>query len=179
MPKVTTINGFRYRGIKRYEDSRGKVRYYFRATGAALPDPSHGFREFQRAYLEAAEAPHKSGAKAAAAMPPLKRVLKSAPHLLPLLLLSTLIGPKQHAGVYLLFYKGALTYIGQSANMQKRIKEHASNGRPFDRAYFIKTLAKERFAVEAALIAALQPTQNRSVGHRFASVDAPAAEPTI
>jgi hypothetical protein len=64
-------------------------------------------------------------------------------------------------GVYLLFLEGALVYVGASLNMPERVKSHRSNGRPFDRAYFIQTLQKERFVVESVLIAALSPRQNR------------------
>lgn len=50
---MTTINGYKYRGLKRYRDNRGTVRYYLRATGHPLPDPAKGFRAFDQAYWAA------------------------------------------------------------------------------------------------------------------------------
>jgi len=47
---ATIINGYRYRGLKVYADRHGRVRYYERNTGQALPDPADGFREFDQAY---------------------------------------------------------------------------------------------------------------------------------
>jgi hypothetical protein len=64
-------------------------------------------------------------------------------------------------GVYLLLLEGEIVYVGSSLNMSQRVAEHRSNGRPFDRAFYLATTAGEREALERVLIKAINPSQNR------------------
>jgi hypothetical protein len=64
-------------------------------------------------------------------------------------------------GVYLLLLKGKISYVGSSLHMPRRVADHRSNGRPFDRVFYIATKANEREMLEATLIRAINPTQNR------------------
>jgi hypothetical protein len=72
-------------------------------------------------------------------------------------------------GVYLLMLKGRIVYIGSSLNMPNRVSNHRSNGRPFDQVYYIATRANERERLEATLIRAINPSQNRM--HRSATIE--------
>jgi hypothetical protein len=64
-------------------------------------------------------------------------------------------------GVYLLMLDGEIVYVGTSRHMPTRVKAHRSNGRLFDRAYFIGAGETERYALETLLIRLLRPKQNR------------------
>jgi hypothetical protein len=64
-------------------------------------------------------------------------------------------------GVYLLMLRGQIVYIGSSLNMPVRVAQHRGNGRPFDRAFFIATTARQRHALERVMIRAINPPQNR------------------
>jgi hypothetical protein len=68
---------------------------------------------------------------------------------------------KPQVGVYLLLQKGKVIYIGSSLRMPSRVADHQSNGRPFDEWFYIATEAKERGRLEAILIKAMHPTQNK------------------
>jgi hypothetical protein len=57
--------------------------------------------------------------------------------------------------------RGKIIYIGSSLNMPRRVTDHRSNGRPFDKAFYIATTAREREALEKVLIAAINPSQNQ------------------
>lgn len=51
---MNIINGYRYKGLKRYKDRHGKPRCYYRPTGQELPEPDiNGFRLFDKAYWDA------------------------------------------------------------------------------------------------------------------------------
>lgn len=63
-------------------------------------------------------------------------------------------------GVYLLLLKGRVVYVGSSLNMPNRVAGHRSNGRPFDRVFFIATAATQREMLERILINAIDPPQN-------------------
>jgi hypothetical protein len=67
---------------------------------------------------------------------------------------------KAGAGVYFLLLNSEIVYIGSSANMKARIKDHRTNGRPFDWAFLFET--KEREFLETMLIKAIRPVQNRA-----------------
>jgi hypothetical protein len=69
--------------------------------------------------------------------------------------------PGPQVGVYLLFLGDDLVYIGSSTNMPARVAAHRTNGRSFDRAYFIATKISERGTVERLLIKTFRPSQNR------------------
>jgi hypothetical protein len=64
-------------------------------------------------------------------------------------------------GVYLLMRKGKVVYIGSSLNMPDRVADHRTNGRPFDQAVYIVTRANQRKRLEAILIRAIKPAQNK------------------
>jgi hypothetical protein len=51
-------------------------------------------------------------------------------------------------GVYLLMLNWKVVYIGSSLNIPSRIKEHRTNGRPFDQAFYIATSAEQRETLE-------------------------------
>lgn len=69
-------------------------------------------------------------------------------------------GKRPH-GVYLLFRRKQLVYVGRSNNPKHRIEVHRRNGRPFDYALHVGCEAEDAGWVEQALIKALQPRQNR------------------
>jgi hypothetical protein len=75
-------------------------------------------------------------------------------------------------GVYLLMRKGQVVYIGSSLNMPNRVRDHKTNGRPFDQVFYIATHAIQREALERTLIRAINPPQKSQ--HRTAE---PAAAP--
>lgn len=62
------VNGYKYQGVKKYEDRHGKRRYYLRANGHPLPDPKDGWRLFDKRYHEA-KALALTGRKPAPARP--------------------------------------------------------------------------------------------------------------
>jgi hypothetical protein len=65
-------------------------------------------------------------------------------------------------GVYLLMLRSKIVYVGESLNMPKRVAEHRSNGRPFDQAYYIATMANQCAALERILIKGINPPSNRA-----------------
>jgi hypothetical protein len=65
-------------------------------------------------------------------------------------------------GVYLLMLRGQIVYVGSSLNMPVRVSDHRSNGRPFDRVFYIATVANQREALERVLIRAINPPQNKA-----------------
>ena len=131
------------RFVQSFIDRNGRERHYLRRVGfkpVALPPPSSP--DFMLAYSEAMAATATSlTARLRAAY---------AERTEPLI------------GVYLLMLKGKVVYIGSSLNMPKRVEQHRSNGRPFDKAHFIATEANERGELEQTLIRALHPSQNRA-----------------
>jgi predicted GIY-YIG superfamily endonuclease len=68
----------------------------------------------------------------------------------------------ENCGVYLLLLNGKIVYVGASLDMKLRVDNHRSNGRPFDKAFFIRTKPFERYWLEKLLIAAVKPKQNRA-----------------
>ena len=71
-------------------------------------------------------------------------------------------GAQPLIGVYLLMLRGKVAYIGSSLNMPRRVAEHRANGRPFDKAFYIATEAREREALERLLIRTIKPQGNRN-----------------
>jgi hypothetical protein len=65
-------------------------------------------------------------------------------------------------GVYFLFRKGALEYIGRSKNCYARIEEHRRNGREFDYASVMALPEADMAWVEAELIRAMETRKNRT-----------------
>jgi hypothetical protein len=140
----------RYRYLQSFIDKSGKPHVYFRRQGHSrirLPDQV-GSPEFVLAY---------AAAMRQGPMPP----ASSLP--------GGVIAPRGRdpntvqplIGVYLLMRKGKVVYIGSSLNMPQRVADHRTNGRPFDKAFYIATTALEREALERVLIAAINPPQNR------------------
>ena len=78
-------------------------------------------------------------------------------------------------GVYLLFQERRLVYIGKSKDCYGRISEHRTKGRPFDYALVTPCPADDMAWVEASLIEAWGPAQNRQRGGRQQSDPAPQA----
>jgi hypothetical protein len=141
------------RFVQSYTDRHGHARHYFRRPGfkrVVLPGEPWS-PEFMTAYSEAAAQPASPDA----------------------LLNSRLVGGvtakrgvdpgtvQPLIGVYLLMLRGALVYIGSSLRMPSRVAEHRTNGRPFDQAFYIATKANERERLEATLIRAMNPPQNK------------------
>lgn len=65
------------------------------------------------------------------------------------------------AGVYFLFKDGDLTYVGRSNDCYGRISSHRQKGRDFDLATVMPLAMEFIPSVEAALIDAFTPPQNR------------------
>jgi hypothetical protein len=65
-------------------------------------------------------------------------------------------------GVYFLFLKQELVYVGRSSNPYGRIEAHRINGRPFDDFTVAHCEPGQSMWMERALIASLAPAQNRA-----------------
>lgn len=70
-------------------------------------------------------------------------------------------------GVYLLFADQVLTYVGRSADCRQRIKDHRTNGRPFDHAAVIPCGDADAVWIEKAIIQATEAVQNKVMFRRF------------
>lgn len=66
------------------------------------------------------------------------------------------------SGVYLLFDRQRLVYVGKSTDCKRRIADHARNGRAFDYATVMALPDGDETWIEEALIRRLGPPQNRS-----------------
>lgn len=66
------------------------------------------------------------------------------------------------SGIYLLFLKGRLIYVGQSRNCAQRVVAHRTNGREFDHSLIAPCPEDALDWLEAAMIAALSPEQNKA-----------------
>jgi hypothetical protein len=75
------------------------------------------------------------------------------------------------SGVYFLFKDRALTYTGKSRDVYARIETHRSNGRQFDYAAVTACPEQDAAWIEAAMIRAMNPPENRALK---AKVRAPA-----
>lgn len=82
-------------------------------------------------------------------------------------------------GVYFLFDRQRLTYVGRSRNCAQRVIEHRRNGRPFDAHYIMAVPNNETGWVEMALIKALEPKQNRHGKERVKPGPVVVGPPTI
>lgn len=69
--------------------------------------------------------------------------------------------PEYTCGVYFLFLRKRLVYVGRSNDPPTRIASHRSNGRAFDYSLFTRCHAKDVGWVERSMIEALKPPQNR------------------
>ncbi len=75
-------------------------------------------------------------------------------------------------GIYLLFFKEEIVYIGQSVNPYARIGQHISEkGLFFDKAYFIPVPKADMLYVEQVFIRTLQPKLNVTVTHDYLDGD--------
>ena len=136
--------------VHKYTDRHGRLKYYFRRHGLTkVPLPGLPWTpEFMAAY---------NTALAGAALP------------LPSSLPGGIIAKRRVdpgtvqplIGVYLLMLKGKVVYIGSSLNMPSCVAGHRSNGRPFDQVFYIATRANQREQLEATLIRAINPAQNK------------------
>lgn len=77
-------------------------------------------------------------------------------------------------GVYLLFLRCRLEYIGRSKNCYARIEEHRRNGREFDYASVMALPEADMTWIEAELIRSLDARKNRSGVPQKAANGAPA-----
>ena len=143
--------------VQKFKDRHGHERHYFRRNGSRTPLPAPGSPEFRKAYQKAFG---NVGADTGAILPPVK--------LLGVDRKKTRIGLERQrtlgtvGGVYLLMLGSRVVYVGSSVDMPTRVVNHRANGRQFDRAYYISVPApKDRAKLEATLIAALKPEQNR------------------
>jgi hypothetical protein len=73
---------------------------------------------------------------------------------------SDIASPPAEVGVYLLLLAGKVVYVGSSRTMPKRVAKHRTNGRPFDRVFYIPTSENERSSLEMTLIKAINPAGN-------------------
>ena len=143
----TGWKGYRY--VQKWIDRRGSSRLCFQRKGyprVHLPT-SIGSPEFVLAYTAALQAPPLRLSELPGGV-----ITKRGQHpnaAVPLI------------GVYLLLLKSRIVYVGSSLNMPQRVGEHRSNGRPFDRVFYIATTAREREAFERVMIRAINPPQNR------------------
>jgi predicted GIY-YIG superfamily endonuclease len=64
------------------------------------------------------------------------------------------------SGVYLLFTKHRLTYVGSSTDCYRRISDHRTNGRRFDNAFVVPCQSTDAKWIEKALISQLAPEEN-------------------
>lgn len=147
----------RYRGVEANPNRHGRPRWYFRrnkATRIRLPD-TYGSPLFEAAWrarwwlpparpLAEAKSPKPSTLRGGVAA---KRGVD--PNTVQPLI-----------GVYLLMLKDKVVYIGESLQMPARVAAHRTNGRPFDKVFYIATKANERVELEATLIKAFAPTKN-------------------
>jgi hypothetical protein len=72
-----------------------------------------------------------------------------------------LSAPPPLIGVYLLMKRGKVVYIGSSLDTPNRVARHRGNGRPFDQVFYLVTTADQRTQLEAILIKAIKPAQNK------------------
>lgn len=70
------------------------------------------------------------------------------------------------AGVYFLYFKNALQYIGQSSDPSARLVQHRKMGKMFDRVYVLPVPSFMLARVEGALIRLLKPPLNTATGSR-------------
>jgi len=70
-------------------------------------------------------------------------------------------------GVYFLIRQDKIVYVGQSENIQERIKRHKINGKKFDSYSYILCLKDEINDLEKFYIDACNPELNRKMGRRM------------
>jgi hypothetical protein len=155
----------RFPHLSRFVDRHGKERVYCRPPGKkAVPMPLPvGCAAFRAAYAAAMAGapPPTPAAKREAARISIRERAARIPQ----------------AGVYLLMREGEVVYVGSSKNVAGRVATHRSNGRPFDKAFFIATSEDERLDLEEHLIRVIRPEQNRDErrGGRFLPTPRPKA----
>jgi hypothetical protein len=109
------------RYLHTFTDRHGTVRYYFRRNGRSVALPGiPGAPEFELAYGAALSWEPPAPSSLPGGVIDLQRQ-----------------GPL--TGVYLLMLKGRVVYVGSSLNMSQRVAQHRTNGRPFDKAFYIAT----------------------------------------
>lgn len=144
-------NNLKY--VHSYRDRHGKARHYFRhPSSASIPLPEPSLPDFEHAYNDLLEkfAPLETKERF--------RILNSN---------KTKVGLERQrarqskSGVYLLMLENRIVYVGTSEDMVARVLAHRSNGRPFDRAFYIPINGRDRHNLERILIAAIKPEQNR------------------
>ena len=81
------------------------------------------------------------------------------PHLIPVSVAS--IQCAALPGIYFLCREGIVSYVGQSTNVAARISQHATE-KTFDYAFYMRVPRSDIIAIEAELIAALRPADNKT-----------------
>ena len=133
----------RPRFVQKLTDRKGRERLYFRRAGSprvTLPGPI-GSRQFEQAYRTAL-----AGGIVIVREVARRTKRRHVPRL----------------GVYFLLLGDELVYIGSSMDMPQRVAQHKTNGRRFDRVFYIETRPGERLGLEAILIRALGPRHNKN-----------------
>jgi hypothetical protein len=74
--------------------------------------------------------------------------------------------PLQVRGVYILFDRSGIQYVGQSLNVYKRVGDHVGKIR-FSGAYYIPCKKTLLGTLEARLIRALRPLQNKQMNPSY------------
>jgi len=65
-------------------------------------------------------------------------------------------------GIYVLFLRGEVVYVGQTIHMFDRLGKMDHKGRDFDKVYFIKCDLTELDRLEALMISKLNPQEGRA-----------------
>lgn len=139
--------------LQSFKNRHGKVVHYFRRRGTRIRLPAPGTADFQRAYL-AAFARLGDASDSSVVLQPFRAKEKTK------IAVERHRARKSAAGVYLLLLGNRVVYIGTSEDMATRVAAHRTNGRQFDRAYYIHAPGRDRFVLERTLIAAIMPDQN-------------------
>jgi superfamily I DNA/RNA helicase len=79
----------------------------------------------------------------------------------------TLLDASSMRFVYFLFLDGELTYIGRTKSLVQRMGLHASQGREFDRSFWIEVPEQDAPLVEGAFIRRFDPPECHSVPKDF------------
>lgn len=158
--------------VQSIKTRHGKVVHYFRRRGTRIRLPAPGTADFQRAYL-AAFARLGDASDSPVALPPFGAKEKTK------IAIERRRARKSAAGVYLLLLGNRVVYIGTSEDMATRVTAHRTNGRQFDRAYYIHAPGRDRFVLERTLIAAIRPDQNTLGTFRVPPIVETESHPTL
>lgn len=63
-------------------------------------------------------------------------------------------------GIYFLVRNERVVYVGQTLDIEDRVREHVLHGKRFDRYYWVKCAPEDRLKLEAVYIKELRPEEN-------------------